>query len=89
MLHTIYHPIDGEEEANHILAFYLCTHDSIHVPITTVESLSMDTSTTDILLQILMVSPGTHLVKDHESQSRTSEPQLQTKPEIENAWAFI
>ena len=26
-----------------------------------------------ILLQIVMVSPGTHLVKSHESQSRTSE----------------
>ena len=30
-----------------------------------------------ILLQIAMVSPaGTHLVKNHESQSRTSESQL-------------
>ena len=26
-----------------------------------------------ILLQIVMVSPGTHLVKNHESQSRTNE----------------
>ena len=26
-----------------------------------------------ILLQIVMVSPGTHLVKSHESKSRTSE----------------
>ena len=30
---------------------------------------------TVILLQIVMVSPGTHLVKHHESQSRTSESQ--------------
>ena len=29
-----------------------------------------------ILLQIVMVSPGTHLVKNHESQSRTNESQL-------------
>ena len=30
-----------------------------------------------ILLQIVMVSPGTHLVKNHESQSRTNESQFQ------------
>ena len=29
-----------------------------------------------ILLQIVMVSPGTHLVKNHEFQSRTNESQL-------------
>ena len=29
-----------------------------------------------ILLQIVMVSPGTHLVENHESQSRTTEPQF-------------
>ena len=28
-----------------------------------------------------MVSPGTHLVKNHESQSRTNESQLKKKPE--------
>ena len=28
-----------------------------------------------ILLQIIMVSPGPHLVKNHESQSRTNESQ--------------
>ena len=49
----------------------------------------MDSSTMAILLQIVLVSPGTHLVKDHESQSRTNEYQLKTKSEIENAWAFI
>ena len=27
-----------------------------------------------ILLQIVMVSPGTHLVKNHDSQSRTNGP---------------
>ena len=48
----------------------------------------MDSSTTVILVQIVTVSPGTHLVKDHESQSRTSESQLKTKSEIENAWGF-
>ena len=26
-----------------------------------------------ILLQIVMVSPGTHLVENHESQSRTND----------------
>ena len=31
---------------------------------------------TVILLQIVMMSPGTHLVKNHESQSRTNEFQL-------------
>ena len=29
-----------------------------------------------ILLQIVMVSPGTHLVKGHESQSRTIEKKI-------------
>ena len=29
-----------------------------------------------MLLQIVMVSPGTHLVKNHESQSRTNESQF-------------
>ena len=36
-----------------------------------------------ILLQIVIVSPGTHFVKNDESQSRTSESQLK------NAWAFM
>ena len=37
-----------------------------------------------------MVSPNTHLVKNHESQSRTSESKLKKKEsEIENAWAFM
>ena len=43
-----------------------------------------------ILLQIVMVSPGTHLVKNHESQSRTNEPQFKkNESEIENALAFM
>ena len=29
-----------------------------------------------ILLEIVMLSPGTHLVKNHESQSRTIESQF-------------
>ena len=42
-----------------------------------------------ILLQIVMVSPGTHFVKNHEFQSRTNETQLKKKDsEIEDAWAF-
>ena len=32
-----------------------------------------------ILLQIVMVSPGTHFVKNRESQSRISESQLKKK----------
>ena len=39
-----------------------------------------------ILLQMVRVSPETHLVKHHESQSRTTESQLKKKkkkPEIE------
>ena len=38
-----------------------------------------------------MVSPGTHFVKNHESQSGTNEFQLKKKKEseIENAWAFM
>ena len=35
------------------------------------QSLSSYLSTAVLLLQIVMVSPGTHLVKRHESQSRT------------------
>ena len=43
-----------------------------------------------ILLQTVMVSTGTHLVKNSESQSRTSESQLKknNKSKIENAWDF-
>ena len=41
-------------------------------------------------LQIVLVSPGTHLVKNYESQSRTNEPQSKKKEsETENAWAFM
>ena len=36
-----------------------------------------------ILLQIVMVSPGTHLVKSRESQLKKSDPA------IENSWAFM
>ena len=45
--------------------------------------------TSVILLQIVMASPGNHLVKNHESQSRTNESQFKKKKngfEIENAW---
>ena len=47
-----------------------------------------------ILLQIVMVSPGTHFVKNRESQSRISESQLKKKKrkdesDIENALAFM
>ena len=43
-----------------------------------------------ILLQIVMVSPGTHLVKNHESYSRTNKSQLKRKEsKIKNAWAFM
>ena len=40
------------------------------------------------LLQIVMVSPGTHLVKNHEPQSRTYESQLKKKnsPKLEMLW---
>ena len=40
-----------------------------------------------ILLQIVMVSHGSHLVKNHESQSRTNESQFKkNESKIENAW---
>ena len=43
-----------------------------------------------ILLQIGMVSPGTHLVKNRESQSRTNGLQLKkNESEIENARACM
>ena len=42
-----------------------------------------------MLVQIVMFSPGTHLVQNREFQSRTSEPQLKNKSEIENDWAFM
>ena len=42
------------------------------------------------LLQIVMVSPGTHLVKSNESQFRTNESQLKKKQsKIGNALAFM
>ena len=37
-----------------------------------------------ILLQICMVSPGNHLVKNRESQLKKN-----SKSEIENAWDFM
>ena len=37
-----------------------------------------------ILLQIVGVSPETHLVKYHESQSRTTKSQLKKKKKKEN-----
>ena len=40
-------------------------HSSVNMPIGAV-----------ILLQIVMVSPGTHFVKNHGSQSRNNESQL-------------
>ena len=36
-----------------------------------------------ILLQKVTVSPGTHLVKNHESQSRSNEFQLE-KQQVQN-----
>ena len=46
-----------------------------------------------ILLQIVMVSPGTHFVKNRESQSRISESQLKkkkkkkkTNPKLKMLW---
>ena len=44
-----------------------------------------------VWLQIVRVSPRTHLLKNHESQTRTNESQLKKRKnesEIENAWAF-
>ena len=43
-----------------------------------------------ILLQIVMVSPGTHLVKNHESLYITNESQFKKNNEsqIKRAWAF-
>ena len=49
----------------------------------------MNIDDTVILLQIVMVSPGAHLVKTHESQSRTNKSQLKKESEIENAWAIM
>ena len=43
------------------------------------QSLSSYLSTAVILSQIGMVRPGTSLVKNHESQSRTNECQLKKK----------
>ena len=40
-----------------------------------------------ILLQIVMVSPGTHLVIKHDSQSRTREFQLKKmSPKLKMLW---
>ena len=45
---------------------------------------------TVILLQIVLVSPGTHLLKNHESHSRTNESQLKKKEvlRIDIVWAL-
>ena len=44
-----------------------------------------------ILLQIVMVSPATHLVENHEFQSRNNQSHAvkRNESEIENAWAFM
>ena len=44
-----------------------------------------------VLLQIVMVSPGTHLVKNHESLFITNESQFTKNDEsgIKSAWAFM
>ena len=44
-----------------------------------------------ILLQMVMVSPGTHLVKNQESQSRTNESQLKkkTSPKLKTLGPFF
>ena len=39
----------------------------------------MNIEDTVILLQIVMVRPGTHLVKNHESQSGTKKSQLKKR----------
>ena len=43
---------------------------------------------TMILLEIVIVSPGTHFVKNHDSQSRTMSPS-ETNNESDYAWAFM
>lgn len=49
--------------------------------------------TAAILWHIVMVTPGTPLVKNHESQARTTEFQLQKKKKneskVEKTWAFM
>ena len=42
-----------------------------------------------ILVTNSYVSPGTHLVKNIESQSRNIKSQVKKKSVIENAWAFV
>ena len=42
-----------------------------------------------ILLQIVIVRPGTHLVKNHESQCTEPMSASKKKSEIENAWVFM
>ena len=64
---------------NYVAVFHEKIKTSIHLnPINAV-----------ILLQKVMVSLRTHFVKNHESQSWTSESQLKNESEIENAQAFI
>ena len=50
---------------------------------------TMNIEDTVILLQIVMVCPGTHLVKNHESKSRTKKSQFKKESKIENAWALM
>ena len=38
-----------------------------------------ETTVAVILLQIAMVSPGTHFIKNHESQSKTNESQSESQ----------
>ena len=47
-------------------------------------SMECGRGTSVILLQIIMVSPGTHFVKNHESQLKKN-----NESEIENGWAFM
>ena len=43
-------------------------------------SASFDSLQAVILLQIIMASPGTHFVRNCESQSKTNESQLKKQP---------
>ena len=68
----------------------LKSRSDMHCPLFRIKSWSVGRSGRNskvegalIMLQIVMVSPGTHLVKNHESLSITNESW------IENAWAFM
>ena len=73
---------DQKEQTSHYS--FTSQFVSLHLPPYINKSLTCS----DFGIHNLMVSPETHLVKNHESQSKPLSPSSYKKKHIENAWAL-